>query len=133
MTKTIATVTLLLSFTLAVLPGVSKDKKREWQTGKLIGVEQGTQSGPGVVTGTTNPLVIPTTYRTWTYTIETDTMIYGFSAIGKGWHQRPRNLSIGKEVKFAFGEKEDVWLLDEDGKEFKASVTKKAVKPAPKS
>jgi hypothetical protein len=71
--------------------------------------------------------------RTWTYTVETDTMVYGFSAIGKGWHQRPRNLSVGKEVKFAFGENEDVWLLDEDGKEFKASVTKKAVKPAPKS
>jgi hypothetical protein len=48
MTKTTATVALLLSFTLIVLPGVSKDKKREWQTGKLISVEQGTEAGAGV-------------------------------------------------------------------------------------
>jgi hypothetical protein len=135
MTKTTATVALLLSFTLIVLPGVSKDKKREWQTGKLISVEQGTEAGAGVITGktTTTPLVIPTTYKTWTYTVETNTMVYGFSAIGKGWHERPHNLTIGKEVKFALGDKEDVWVLDEDGKEFKASVTKKAAKPAPKS
>jgi hypothetical protein len=133
MTKTAATLTLLLSLTLAVLPGVSKDKNREWQTGKLMSVEQGTQAGPGIVTGTASPVVIPTTYKTWTYTVETDTMVYGFSAIGKGWHERPRHLTIGKEVKFALGEKEDAWLLDDDGKEFKASVTKKATKPAPKS
>jgi hypothetical protein len=102
MTKTIATVTLLLSLTLAVLPGVSKDKHREWQTGKLMSVEQGNQSGPGVVTGT---VVIPTTYKLWTYTVETDTMVYGFSAQGKGLHERPRHLTIGSQVKFALGEK----------------------------
>lgn len=132
MTKATATVTLLLSFTLAV-PGVSKDKHREWQAGKLMSVEQGTEAGPGIVTGTTNPLVIPTTRKVWTYTVETDTMVYGFSTRGKGLHERPQHLTVGTQVKFALGEKEDVWLLDEDGKEFKASVTKKAAKPAPKS
>ena len=130
MTKTTATVTLLLCLTLVALPGVSKDKKREWQTGKLISVEQGTEAGPAIPTGTTT---IPSTYKTWTYTVETDSVVYGFSARGKGLHERPRHLTIGNQVTFALGEKKDVWVLDEDGKEFKASVTKKAAKPAPKS
>jgi hypothetical protein len=133
MTKTTATLTLLLSLTLAVLPGVSKDKQREWQTGKLISIEQGAEPGPGIVTGTTNPVVIPTKRKIWTYTAETDTIIYSFSTRGKGFHERSQHLTVGKDLKFALGGKQDVWLLDEDGKEFKASVTKTATKPAAKS
>jgi hypothetical protein len=123
---------ILLTLALAVLPGFSNDKKWEWQTGKLVSVEQDAESAPGIVTGTTTPLVIPTTLKTWTYTVETDTMINGFSARGKGWHERSRLSSIGKDVKFAFGDKENVWLVDEDGKEFKVTVTKKAAKAPPK-
>jgi hypothetical protein len=55
-------------------------------------------------------------------------MAYGFSAKGQGWHERSRPFTIGNQVKFALDSRGNAFLIDESGKEFKASLVKKAAK-----
>jgi hypothetical protein len=121
---------VMLACGLLATPALTEDKHRDWQTGKLVSIEQGVSgSGLGVILPNTNPtFVAPTQYRIWVYTIETEARSYGFSAPGTGWHQRARPLTIGNQVKFALGAKADAFLIDESGKEFKASVVKQAAK-----
>jgi hypothetical protein len=128
-TRRARTLIVLLALNVLVTASYSKDKKRDWQTGKLISIEAGIpESSPGIITqGTAVPLVLHAQYKVWIYTVETETMIYGFSARS----QKPRPLTINSEVKFAFQPKGDVFLLDEKGKEFKASVVKQTARQQP--
>jgi hypothetical protein len=119
------TLITLLVLSLLALPGLSRDTKRDWHTGKLVSIELGTPESLGIVTGT---LVVPAEYKVWVYILETDTMTYGFSSRGKGWHERPRPFTIGNQVKFALDSKGNAFLIDESGKEFKASLVKKTAK-----
>jgi hypothetical protein len=126
-------VIVLLAFTLLATIVLASDKTREWQTGKLVSIEQGIPgSSPGVIlpNGTGGGLVVPANYKTWIYTLETETMSYGFSEPGHGWHQRSRPFTIGNQVKFALDSRGNGFLVDESGKEFKTSIVKKAAKPA---
>ncbi len=119
------TLVVLLAFSLIVIPSLSKDKKRDWQTGKLVSIEEGIpKTSPGIILPGYSPLVVHATYRVWIYTVETETMSYGFSVQS----QHPRPLTINSQVKFALEPKGKAFLLDEEGKEFKASLVKKAAK-----
>jgi hypothetical protein len=60
-------------------------------------------------------LVVPANYKTWIYTVETETMSYGFSEPVHGWHQRPRPFTIGNQAKFALDSKRNAFLVDESG------------------
>jgi hypothetical protein len=94
---------------LMVQLGFSRDKTRDWQTGKLISIEQGIpESSPGIVlAGTNPPLVIHAEYKAWTYIIETENMVYGFSAQS----EHPRPFTINSQVKFALEPKGRVFLI----------------------
>jgi|SRR5713226_6869035 len=121
----------LLAFNLLATMILATDKTRDWQTGKLISIEQGgSESSPGIIlpNGTGGGLVTHAEYKTWIYTIETADMIYGLSARGQGWHERPRPFTIGNQVKFALDSKGNAFLVDESSKEFKTSVVKKAAR-----
>jgi hypothetical protein len=116
---------VLLAFSQIVTPSFSKDKNRDWQTGRLVSIEEGVpETSPGMILRGNPPLVVQAKYRVWIYTLETEAMSYGFSARSKS----PRPLTINSQVKFALEPNGKAFLLDEGGKEFKASLVKKATK-----
>ena len=125
----------MLVLGLTLIPALAKDKNqvRDWKTGKLVAVEEGTREHVPVgvsppVPGYSGPRnVYSATYYSWVYTVETETMIYGFC---ERRHKHPRPLTIGNQVKFAFGSKENAFLIDESGKEFKVEVVRQAAKQA---
>lgn len=123
-----ALLALLVSSLLAV-PGFSKDTNRDWQTGKLVSIEQGfPESSPGIIT---SGMVVNAKYPTWVYVVETETITYAFLERPRGLPRRymhPRSFTLGSQVKFALGSKESAFLLDEKGEEFKVSVVKQTVK-----
>jgi hypothetical protein len=106
------------------------DKSRDWQTGTLISIEQGSESGPGMIT---SGVVVNSKYPTWVYVVETETMTYAFLEGPHGLPRRymhPRPFTLGSQVKFVLGSKESAFLLDEKGKQFKVSVVKQTIRSA---
>ncbi|SRR5258708_9603769 len=122
---------VLLLCGVITVPVHSKDKEREWQVGTLISIDLGVpESSPGLVlpNGNGGGLVVHSEYKMWIYTLETENMIYGCSERGRGWHERPRPFTIGKQVKFTLDEKGNAFLTDQNGKEFKALVVKRSAR-----
>jgi hypothetical protein len=114
---------LIVCIVFSTLATVSfaKDKGRDWRTGKLVSIEAGVPRSVGVVVGN---IVAPVQYKSWVYTIETETMSYGFSAESS----HPRSFTINSQVKFVLEANGKALLLDEKGKEFKAALVKTAAK-----
>ena len=115
------TSTILLVVGLMATPALSKDKNHDWQMGKLVSIEEGDAREAYVQSGV---VILPVKYKTWIYAVETETMRYELSAQS----DKPRPLTINNQVEFALEPKGKAFLLDEGGKEFKASVVKKAAK-----
>ncbi len=124
----------ILVFCLAAASTFSQDKKRDWQTGKLISIEEGKPTTDYLATGPgSGERTIAHTYRTWIYTVESDTVVYQFSALVDTWKAMDRYpLTVGGQVKFALdpSKPDRAYLLDDRGKEFRASVKKAARQPA---
>ena len=126
------TLITILVCCLAAVSSFSKDKKRDWQTGKLVSIEVGDSTTLYSVTTTQSTgTAVPLTYKTWVYVVETDTMVYQFAAYTGFWGEdHPYPFTIGRDVRFALdpNKPDRAYLIDEKGKEFKASLVKKAVK-----
>jgi hypothetical protein len=126
---------VMLALCLVATPILCKDKKRDWQTGKLVSIKEAPpKQGPIFIPGGAGGLAVPTEYEKWIYVVETDTMVYEFSAYtGAFVRDRPHPFVIGSEVKFALDpeKKERAYLIDEEGKEFKVSVLTKTAKQQP--
>jgi hypothetical protein len=93
---------------LTLMSDLAKDKNqvRDWETGKLVSIEQGIPDrSPGIVVQPSPysvPAVLSATYKSWIYTVETEAMIYGFC---ERYHEHPRPFTVGNRVKFAFGQR----------------------------
>ena len=121
-------VALLLSVsTLISIPCFSEAKKRNWQTGKLISIEEAAPGSVAIIKDVSPPLIIPVKYKIWIYRVEIDSTTWVFVVGGKG-HEHPRPFTVGKEIKFALDSEGNAFLTDEGGKELKALETRKAAK-----
>jgi len=127
------TLILVLVLTVLVTPAFPKEKEKErnWQTGKLISIERGVPENYGVIVPpASGGLATPITIGTWVYTVETGTMVYEFVERVGAFSDHPHPFTVGQKIKFALDAKKEgrAYLIDEKGKEFKASVVKKAAK-----
>ena len=124
--------TVIWALTLIAASALANDKneKKEWQAGKLVSIEEGTPQEVGYVIRNQGSVVGGySECRNWAYTVETDTMTYVFFAHTGAWcADHPRPFTVGNQVKFLLEPKSKARLLDEEGKEFKASVVKKTAK-----
>ncbi|SRR6266849_10052341 len=120
----------LLVLSLVAAPSLSKNTKLDWQTGKLISITEASPERIGIVTGSQSSVVgAYSECRTWLYTVETDNMTYIVSAHTGAWcANHPHPFTVGVQVRFALGQKAKAFLIDEDGKEFKADVITKTPK-----
>ncbi len=112
---------LLLAFSSAVAPALSKEKNREWQVGRLVSIEP-RASKPS--SEATSAFFASEANRAWIYTIETEAITYAFSSQS----EEPRLLTINSQVRFAFGQRDEAFLLDESGKEFRVILVRVGVK-----
>jgi len=124
--------TLVVLMALVALPSFSKDKQRDWQTGKLVSLEEGSAERVGYVSRSQNSVVGGySECRNWLYSIETDTITYVFSAHTGAWcANHPQPFTVGAQVKFVLEPKGKALLLEEDGKEYQSVNAKKAAKQA---
>lgn len=120
---------LLTASALISIPGLSEEKKRDWQTGKLISIEEPARGSVAIVKDVSPPRLIVVNYKIWIYRVEIESTTWVFVAGGKG-HEHPRPFTVGKEVKFALDSKGNAYLIDEQGKELKALEAMKAAKRA---
>ena len=94
---------------LFISGSVFGQKKRAWQTGKLINFES---VDAGRVVVPIGGLLVAKDRKVLVYFISTETTEYQF-----GWSSpEPLNLTVNTTIKFAI-EKNIVYILDEDGKE----------------
>ena len=123
---------VLMTLTALATLGFPKDQKQGWQSGKLTNVQEGSPQNIAVITG--NQYSLAGGYsqcKNWLYLVETETMTYVFSAHTGAWcADHPRPFTIGSQVKFMLGSKGKAVLVDEEGKEFKTSLIKKATNEA---
>ena len=133
---------LIVLFALAA----ANAAQRAWQTGKLIEVEQekvkegstkttstdGTAKDKGNKTEYSGNSTTTTTDNIDTYQVYTiqggDKVYVAKEKLLFPW-SKPSSASVGDDVKFAV-EKGKLYILDGDGKEHKATVTKTSMKPA---
>jgi hypothetical protein len=136
--------TLLVGILFAFLTAHAAE--RAWQTGKLVEVEQEkvkegstkTTSSDGSLKDKGNKTEYSGTSTTTTsdnvdtyqvYTIQAADKVYvAKEKLLFPW-SKPSSASVGDDVKFAV-EKGKLYILDGDGKEHKATVTKTSMKPS---
>lgn len=130
---------------LVCLAGAA-EQNRKWQEGKLVSMEK-TKELEGMVTnsnteGKVKPNGKTDKYSEHSTSMQTanydDYMIYVIDAgeftytakqkLNFPW-SKSANLSVGDSFKFAV-QRDKIYLLDDDGKEFSAKVVKKAMKGA---
>lgn len=135
---------LLLGVLVSTLSLAAKQKEHDWQQGKLVSTDearyfagtigsantQGTvrDSGSyGTYSGTTTGSETAV-YRVYqTYVIESDAYVYVARERLRWRWSKPANLTINGPIRFAV-EKGHMFILDEDGKEHEARMTKKILK-----
>ena len=131
---------------LITLSTFGAERAREWQSGTLLETEK--QEVPQGATKTSNTEgsakqkgnkvdYSQTTTSTTTqdydtfqvYTIQGDTKTYvAREKLMFPW-SKPANVAVGEKVKYAI-EKNKLYLLDDDGKQHKAGVSRVSVNPA---
>ena len=120
---------IVLALTLISFSAIAKDHK--WQTGTLFDMtsEKGKtlvghyHAQNGYANGHLRERRDDATY----YSIESGDMIYIVKRTLTSRGDKQLNLTINGPVKFCI-EKEDVYLLDDDGKEHKLSLESKRIK-----
>jgi hypothetical protein len=117
---------------------------RNWQSGTLTGTEQekvkegstktssteGTAKDKGNKTEFSKDTTTTTTDNVETYqvyTIETDKRVYVAKEHLLFPWSKSANVTVGEAVKF-FPEKNKIYILDDDGKEHKATIVKVSMK-----
>lgn len=112
-------------FSMAILillcsSALAKEKKRAWQTGKLVNFES---ADAGRVVVPVAGLIVAKDIKGWVYLVMTDSMEYQFGIRSS----KPLNLTVNRNVKFAI-EKDNVFLIDDEGKEVRLGVFKKTAR-----
>ena len=139
-------IVVFLLFVALAIPGFAAATARDWQSGTLIETEQ--EKVPSGSTSHSSADVTAkdkgdkTQYsgnRTTTTTQDYDTFqvytIDGASKVYTAKEQllfpwsKPANVTVGEKVKY-FVDKNRMYLLDDDGKEHKAKITKVKMKSA---
>jgi hypothetical protein len=135
---------LALGVLISTFPLGAKQKEHDWQQGKLVSTDearyfagtirsantQGTvhDSGDyGTYSGTTigSETAVYRVYQT--YVIESDSYVYVARERLRWKWSKPANLTINGPIRFAV-EKDHIFIIDEDGKEHEARMTKKILK-----
>jgi hypothetical protein len=135
---------LVLSVLISASPLGAKQKEHDWQQGRLVSTDearyfagtigsantQGTlhDSGDyGTYSGTTigSQTAVYRVYQT--YVIESDSYVYVARERLRWKWSKPANLTINAPIRFAI-EKDKMFILDEDGREHEARITKKILK-----
>lgn len=113
----------LLVLLLFLTPLLAKEKKREWQVGKLISAET---KDAGVVGLPIAGIVVVKNIQWWVYVIETDSLTYELL-----WRStKPLNVTVEGRIKFAVAKNGKLFVVDDGGKERKLSVLRKKAKRA---
>ena len=114
---------------LVVCSVVSLAKDRTWTTGTLVDseTERGTRTVGIPSTIGSGPMIATLRNDVTLYTIDDGKYLWVVSRRMLKKHDKPLNLTINAPVKFAI-EKEDCYLLDDEGKEHKLVVEKKTLK-----
>ena len=117
------------------------EKKRDWQSGKVLDSDRARNYAGSVATGSANgtaygnqvygnstssSVAIYKTYQT--YVIESEDHVYVANERLRWKWSKPANLTVNGSVRFAV-EKNKIYILDEDQKEHEAEIVKKILKP----
>ena len=127
MRKVLAVLVLLL----VSLPAFSKVPANAWQTGTLADSSESFHTrGGGAITGNQYGLhgaMGTHEYPIVQYTIETDSYIYQANLVLHNDREKRPSLTVHGPIKFAIV-KSDLYIQDENGKEYKLVLDKKAMK-----
>lgn len=94
-----------------------------WQEGVIAHVES---SDWGAVTVPASGTVVVVRLLVWCYTVETDKMVY----VLERRSSKPLDITVKGRVKFAIDKNSKAQLVDDRGKVFQLSVTRKIAKNA---
>jgi len=136
----ILTLTLLFS----ALSVAAKQVERDWKQGKLLSTDEDRYFAGTINSASANGTVNDSgdygtysghtggsqtaIYRVYqSYVIESDTHVYVARERLRWRWSKPANLTINAPIRFAI-EKDRMFILDEDGKEHEAKITKKILK-----
>jgi hypothetical protein len=111
---------LLVLLILASIPTLA-GKARNWQEAVVVSISRG-DTGTAVVIPVGPNLVGGRIYQT-NYRVETDDLIVVLATRGR----KPLNVTVNKKTKIAF-EKQNAYLVDDDGKEIKLPIVYKEAK-----
>jgi hypothetical protein len=133
----LATLTMLV----VALCASAKDKKRDWQTGKVLDSDRTsryvgnvgnasatatTYGGTAEASGTSSSTAVYRVHQV--YAIELGDRIYIAREVLRWRWSKPANLTVNAPIRVAI-EKNKLYILDEDGKEHEATIQKKILKP----
>ncbi len=135
---------LALGILISTFPLGAKQAEHDWQKGKLVSTDEsryfagtiGSANTQGSIqeTGDSGTYSGNTTgsdtavYRVYqTYVIESDSYIYVAREHIKWRWSKAANVTVNGPIRYAL-EKDHVFILDEDGKEHEARLTKKILK-----
>ncbi len=106
---------------------MASEKPREWQTGKLIDMSQGS-----TISGMTNPPQGGVSRAIHdveeTYVIDDGTMTYTVREHLKWRWSKEADLVVNRPLKFAVDGKKQLIILDDNDKEHKTEILKRAAK-----
>lgn len=108
----------------------AEEKPRAWQIGTLLDTD--TESHYAGILGRGEESIHPAIYRTYQiYVIEIGDMIYECRE-RKRSRAKGAPVTVNAPIKIAI-EKDNLYLIDENGKEHKTAFVKKTAKPKPTS
>jgi hypothetical protein len=115
--------TLALCAILAVATSVSAETKRDWQDGTWRDSSRVTDTRGAVAVG---PSVVLARRVSQQFVIETPEYLYVVEQRLKG-RSKPLPMTVNGPVRYAI-DKDTVYVIGEDGKEYKLDLTKKTLK-----
>lgn len=101
------------------------EKKREWQTGKVLDSERSSYLAGTVGKAARSQRAVYAVYET--FMIETDSFVYVAEERIKWRWSKLAILTVGAPVKFAI-EKRKLFVMDEEGKEHVMEITKRILR-----
>jgi hypothetical protein len=134
-----------VSFLLVTTVAFSKDKQRQWQTGKVLDTTRdrtyvgNVENASGTATSSGNSTYAQASgsstavYRVYeTYAIEAGDYVYVCQEHIKWRWSKPALLTVNGPVQFAI-EKDHIYIKSEDGTEHETTIVKKVLKAQPPS
>jgi hypothetical protein len=135
---------IVLAILLGTVSSGSKQKERDWQQGKLLSTDEDRYFAGTVGSASTNGTVNDSgdygTYSAHTtgsqtaiyrvyqsYVIESGSYVYVARERLRWRWSKAAELTVNGPIRFAI-EKDKIFILDEDGKEHDARITKKILK-----